>query len=618
MKTKLFTLLIALAATTTLWAQSFQSGDLYYSITSASEPFTVEVTNNGTYTLTSVVIPSSVEYNGITYAVTSIGQGASGGYGNGAFYGCTSLSSISIPNSVTSIVHGAFAGCSSLTSITIPKSVTDIGKTLSGGTSRGPVFTYCPALTSIVVEEGNPIYDSRDNCNAIIETATNTLITGCQNTTIPNSITSISYDAFNGCSSLTSITIPNHLTNIQSNPFTSCSSLASIIVESGNPIYDSRDNCNAIIETATNTLITGCQNTTIPNSVTSIGISAFYGCSSLASITIPNSITRIEGSAFSRCSSLTSITIPNSITRIEGSTFSGCSSLTSITIPNSVTSIGSRAFYGCSSLASITIPNSVTSIENYAFDDCYSLDTVYCYITTPLEIDVPTTFSNYYRAALYVPCEAILQYSQDKMWNRFKYINCIGDELPQTGNCIYYTTSDGNIVNPYKTDKFGTNIIRSNTYENGRGTITFGGFVRSIGDSAFYSCHRLTSITIPEYVTSIKNASFYNCSLLYSITCLSTTPPSAYDTSRPNWHSFQNYDATLYIPCEALEAYKEHDVWGQFTDIQCFEDLESAIENTHSSSPTTNTHKLLHNGQIYIYHNGNTYTIMGQEVSENF
>ena len=308
---KLFSLFVALLATTCLWAYDFQSGDLYYKITSSSEPFTVEVTNNGTYTLTSAVIPSSVEYNGITYAVTSIGQGASGGYGNGAFFGCTSLSFISIPNSVTSIVHGAFAGCSSLTSISIPKSVTEIGKTQYGGTNRGPVFTYCPALTSIVVEEGNPIYDSRDNCNAIIETATNSLITGCQNTTIPNSVTGIEHYAFNGCSSLTSITIPNHITNIQSNPFLSCSSLATIVVESGNPIYDSRDNCNAIIQTATNTLIAGCQNTTIPESVTSIGNSAFYRCSSLTSVTIPNSITRIEGSAFSNCSSLTSITIPN-------------------------------------------------------------------------------------------------------------------------------------------------------------------------------------------------------------------------------------------------------------------------------------------------------------------
>ena len=542
-------LFLALLATTCLWAYDFQSGDLYYKITSSSEPFTVEVTNNGTYTLTSAVIPSSVEYNGITYAVTSIGQDA--------FYACTSLTSISIPNSVTTIGYLAFTGCSSLTSISIPKSVTEIGKTQYGGTYRGPVFTYCPALTSIVVEEGNPIYDSRDNCNAIIETATNTLIAGCQNTTIPNSVTSIGDYAFNGCSSLTSITIPNHITNIQSNPFLSCSSLATIVVESGNPIYDSRDNCNAIIQTTTNTLIAGCQNTTMPESVTSIGNSAFY-----------------------RCSSLTSITIPEGVTSIEPFTFYGCSSLTSINIPENVTSIGENAFDGCSSLTSINIPENVTSIGDGAFWGCSSLNAIYCYIVTPIQI-TPSTFGNSYnKAILYVPCESLDAYLADKVWERFGNIQCIGDEIPKVGNSIYYTSSDGNIVNPYKTDGFDAKII-SNTYENGRGTITFDGLVGSIGDSAFYSCHRLTSITIPKYVDKIGAYAFYECSLLYSITCLETTPPSALDSSRPKQYSFQNYDATVYVPCEALEAYKEHRVWSKFADIQCIEEEQPQTDNLY-------------------------------------
>ena len=553
---KLFSLFVALLATTCLWAYDFQSGDLYYKITSSSEPFTVEVTNNGTYTLTSAVIPSSVEYNGITYAVTSIGQDA--------FYACTSLTSISIPNSVTTIGYLAFTGCSSLTSISIPKSVTEIGKTQYGGTYRGPVFTYCPALTSIVVEEGNPIYDSRDNCNAIIETATNTLIAGCQNATIPNSVTSIGDYAFNGCSSLTSITIPNHITNIQSNPFLSCSSLATIVVESGNPIYDSRDNCNAIIQTTTNTLIAGCQNTTIPESVTSIGNSAFY-----------------------RCSSLTSITIPEGVTSIEPFTFYGCSSLTSINIPENVTSIGENAFDGCSSLTSINIPENVTSIGDGAFWGCSSLNAIYCYIVTPIQI-TPSTFGNSYnKAILYVPCESLDAYLADKVWERFGNIQCIGDEIPKVGNSIYYTSSDGNIVNPYKTDGFDAKII-SNTYENGRGTITFDGLVGSIGDSAFYSCHRLTSITIPKYVDKIGAYAFYECSLLYSITCLETTPPSALDSSRPKQYSFQNYDATVYVPCEALEAYKEHRVWSKFADIQCIEEEEKTKSYIYYTSSDGN------------------------------
>lgn len=550
--------------------------------------------------------------------VTSIGQEA--------FYACTSLTSISIPNSVTTIGYLAFTGCSSLTSISIPKSVTEIGKNQYGGTYRGPVFTYCPALTSIVVEEGNPIYDSRDNCNAIIETATNTLIAGCQNTTIPNSVTSIGDYAFNGCSSLTSITIPNHITNIQSNPFLSCSSLATIVIESGNPIYDSRDNCNAIIQTTTNTLIAGCQNTIIPNSVTGIGDRAFYGCSSITSINIPENVTSIGvgafsgcsslisvyipenvtsigGSAFYGCSSLISINIPEGVTSIEPSTFTGCSALTSINIPESVTSIGDYAFDGCSSLTSVTIPNSVTYIgigafqncdsltsvtlpENVtnigdgAFSGCFSLNAIYCYIVTPIQITPRTFSSSYYKAILYVPCESLDAYLADKVWERFDNIQCIGDEIPKVGNSIYYTSSDGNIVNPYKADGFDAKII-SNTYENGRGTITFGGLVGSIRDSAFYSCHRLTSITIPKYVDEIGAYAFYECSLLYSITCLETTPPSALDSSRPKRYSFQNYDATIYVPCEALEAYKEHRVWSKFADIQCIEEEQPQADNLY-------------------------------------
>ena len=260
-----------------------------------------------------VVIPATVTYDGITYPVTSIEALA--------FYHCTELTSIDIPNSVTEIGQEAFG--------------------------------RCPGLASIVVESGNPRFDSRNNCNAIIETANNVLIVGCKNTiipnsvteignlafdacdsltsivipnsvtsigqyafydcsgltsiNIPNSVTSIGHGAFAWCSGLTSIVIPNSVTEIGVGVFDDCTELASIVVESGNPRYDSRNNCNAIIETANNMLIVGCKNTTIPNSVTVIGYWAFYSCSGLTSIDIPNSVTAIGDSAFYDCGRLTDV-----------------------------------------------------------------------------------------------------------------------------------------------------------------------------------------------------------------------------------------------------------------------------------------------------------------------
>ena len=528
-------LLLALLLPATALAHDIEVDGIYYNINGDEATVTYRGTNSWNHNTYSgdVTIPLTVTYNGTTYSVTSIGSNA--------FYYCTGLTSVIIPNSVTSIGESAFSGCSGLTSVDIPDSVTSIGNSAFSGcsgltsidipnsvTSIGDrAFLGCSGLTSVTIPssvtsigdwafERTPWYNNqpdglvyaglvaykykgtmpngtcitlRDGTLGIAGSA----FSGCDgliSVTIPNSVISIGQYAFSGCSSLASLTIPKSVTTIGGNAFDGCSGLTSITVASGNTIYNSRNNSNAIIETASNTLILGCMNTVIPNSVTTIGQSAFRGCSGLTSVNIPNSVTTIGQSAFRDCTGLTGIEIPNSVTTIGSSAFYGCSGLTSVTIPNSVTSIEHSTFYNCSSMASVTIGNSVTSIGSSAFYRCTGLT----------NITIPNSVTSIGDRAFY-QCTSLAS------------ISITNPNFDITfGEDVFYGTAWFN-NQPDGVVYIGLIAYRYKGIEPENSSITLRDGTIGIAGYAFNECYNLTNINIPNSVKYIGDHAFTGTSL---------------------------------------------------------------------------------------------------------
>lgn len=276
--------------------------------------------------------------------------------GNGAFSDCSGLKHAYLPLSIKGIGNGTFAGCTSLEELTVPANVQEIGERITLG---------CHNLKRLTVSPDNKTFDSRDSCNAIVRTQENCIVAGCGSTVIPNSVEKIGEGAFSG-SALTRIFIPAGVTQIAETAFNNCNFCSSIEVAQTNPVYDSRSGCNAIIETATGTLVKGCGMTVFPVGVGKIGDYAFCGMTMPANYCIPEGVSSIGSHAFTGCN-FRSLLLPESLREIGSSAFTFCRHLENVEMKSSNISIGSMAFNYCYSLLSVRLPHHTTYANSLTF-----------------------------------------------------------------------------------------------------------------------------------------------------------------------------------------------------------------------------------------------------------
>jgi hypothetical protein len=502
---------------------------------------------DGCHSLTSVNIPASV---------TEIA--------NYAFYECNSLSGeLVIPSSVVSIGMAAFCGCSSLTNIILPESITSIADF---------AFSHCKSISTLNLPPSITVIGSHafQYCEQISSVSLN------------ESITTIGIGAFYGCSNLYSIIIPASVTNIGTIVFVGCSRLSSIIVDSDNSVYDSRNNCNAIIKTASNTLLYGCQSTIVPESITSIEEDAFNGHSQLINISLPNSVENIGSEAFKYCVGLVSITFPTNLKTIGIMTFYGCSSLSSITIPNSVVSIGGNAFSSCVNLEYVTIGQGVETIEGQAFKDCVNL------LTVNYNADSCVNVGGSHGSPVFENCD------------NFSNLN-FGENVRAVPDNIFKNCNGLQIVDIPST----ISTLGKESFEECRNLseLHLGPGLTYIGDNAFKGCisleevdyhpinciymgntslpvftgcPNLVTLAVGSEVESFPMYAFSSCPSIHWINSKASIPPIIHQ------NSFENLDSNvlLSVPCNSITAYESSDYWN-LCDIQGLYEFSISVESSN-------------------------------------
>ena len=533
-------------------AHDFMVDSICYNVTSEKD-MTCEVTFNSDKIVNNtyksfykdiVVVPEKVTYDGKEYTVTAIGENA--------FNHDDELLSVLLPSTIESIGMGAFRFCPKFKSLTLPANVRQVNNF---------AFMSLPSLEHLAVEEGNPYFDSREGCNAIIKTKSDILYVGCRTTripdgvkvignsafiscfgmsgdmepvemTIPGSVEVIEFQAFTGFFSLMTLklseglkkidskafsgcgikelVIPASVTEISAEAFSACDSIRTIKVKRGNKVYDSRKGCNAIIETATDKLIVGCCSTSIPEGVKEIEEFAFSE-TDIKEIKFPSTLEMIGAHAFFNCKSLKDVVIPGNVRSVGFSAFTA-SGVERVVVENGVEEIGSGAFSSCKNLRYVSLPASFKKTDGL-FGDCRMLERV--------ELDYEN--ENFY-------CNGYVLVDKKK----------------------------GTIIDGWGTGKCYTSSVRS--------------MVRTIGRRAFDRQELLSHVVLPEKLEKIEDQAFFYCEGLRIIECEPKIPPvlgkDVFKVTSGGTRGLPLQERVLVIvPKGSLEAYRNAPGWGEFKHI---------------------------------------------------